>query len=88
MSWPAIAALLVLATAAISANLISLTIISKINARMPENRRKTFGFWERKVRSDFRRLYPDSNLVRLLDVSVVMMALSFYALVKFWVLAK
>jgi hypothetical protein len=87
MSWIAIAAFIVGTAAAISANLISFRMIGKINAQMPEQK-ISYVLWGGEVRSRFKRLYPESRLVLLLDLSVVVMILAFCALAKFWIFSK
>ena len=88
MSWPAVAAWFAGTIAAVSANFISLAMIGKINARVLEHERVSYVFWGWEVRSRFKRLFPDSKLILVLDASVILMIVSFCALVKLWVLAE
>jgi len=60
--------------------MVALAIIIKIKARIPGYRKDSFWFLDREVRSDYKRLYPISNLVRWLDISIAMMAMLFLAL--------
>jgi hypothetical protein len=85
VSWPAITAVCIGATAAVLANMISLVMIGKINERLPENRRISYLGWGTEVRKRFKQLYPENRLVLLLDSSVVLIVLCFVLLVRFWV---
>ncbi|HEX2762043.1 MAG TPA: hypothetical protein VHM27_16085 [Rhizomicrobium sp.] len=83
MSWPVIAAWFVGTIAAISANLISVNMIGKINDQSPQHKKISYVFWGGEVRSRFKQLFPESKLVLLLDACVVAVALSFCALMVF-----
>jgi len=85
VSWPVIPAVCAGATAAILANTISFVMIGKVNERSPESSKISYLWWGTDVRIRFKQLYPGNKLVFLLDCCVVVMALCFVLLVKFWV---
>jgi len=70
---------------AIFANFISFMMIGKINERVPGGERISYFWWGTEVRKKFKRLYPESKLTVLLDLCVILMALFFLLLVRFWV---
>ena len=85
MSWYAAIAFFVGSAAAVSANVISWRMIGMINTKVSETERISYVLWSGEVRPRFKRLFPNHRLAHLLDVSVVVMVLSFAALVRFWV---
>jgi len=60
-------------------------MIGKINERVPDNERVSYLWWGSEVRRKFKRLYPGNRLVVLLDSCIILLVLSFIALVKVWV---
>ena len=62
-------------------------MIGKINEQLPEGERISYFWWGANVRKRFKQLYPANKLVFLLDSAVVIMAISFVCLIKFWVFA-
>jgi hypothetical protein len=84
-SLPVLLAACLVASVAIMANMICFTMIGKINERLPESERVSYFWWGTQVRTKFKRLYPTSRLVLLLDSCVVMMIFCFIFLVRFWV---
>ena len=74
-----------MASAAVLANMISLTMIGKINERVPESERISYFWWGTEVRKRFKRLYPGNRLVFLLDSCVALMIVCFLFLIRFWV---
>ncbi len=85
ISLPVIVAGCLGASAAIIANLISFVMIGKVNERLPANERVSYLLWGSEVRTRFKQLYPGDKLVLLRDSCVVLMVLSFIALIPFWV---
>jgi hypothetical protein len=85
ISWPAIVAICIGATAAIGGNMISLIMIGKINSQVPENERISYMWWGGEVRRRYKQLFPNDRLVPLFDACLVLMFLSFIAVVRFWV---
>ena len=85
ISWPVIGAGCLGASAAFLANMISFTMIDRINARLPESERISYFRWGTEVRARFKQLYPGSRLVLLLDSCVAMMILCVIFLIRFWV---
>lgn len=86
ISWPVVVAVCLGASAAVCANMISLVMIGKINEHLPEGERMSYlggGGWN--VRGRFKRLYPESKLVLLHDLCVVLLVLCFLVLVRYWV---
>ena len=73
------------ASAAVLANMISFAMIGKVDERVPEGQRISYFWWGTEVRKRFKQLYPGNRLVFLLDSCVVMMALCFIFLIRFWV---
>lgn len=67
------------------ANMISFTMIGKINERVPENERISLIWWGTEVRTRFKQLYPGNRLVLLHDYCVVVMILCFILGARFWV---
>lgn len=80
ISLPDVIAGCVMGSFAVFANLISFAMVGKINERVPENERLSYLRWGTEVRRKFRQLYPGNRLVVLLDVCIVLMALSFIVL--------
>ena len=74
-----------MASVAIMAKMISFTMIGKINKRLAESERVSYLWWGTQVRTQFKRLYPASRLVLLLDSCVVVIIFWFIFLVRFWV---
>ena len=70
---------------AVLANTLSFIMIGKINERVPENERISYFWWGTEVRRRFKQLYPENRLVVLLDSCVVLMAVCFVFLIRFWV---
>jgi hypothetical protein len=85
ISLPVICAGCLMASLAVLANMISFTMIGKINERSPESERISYFWWGTQVRMRFKQLYPGSRLVLLLDSCVAMMILCFIFLIRFWV---
>ncbi len=83
--WPAIIAVSMGGAAAFSANIISMVMIRKINARLPSGERISYYWWGGEIRARFKRAFPNDKLVLLHDCCVVAMGLSFLALLRFWV---
>ena len=71
--------------AALAANIISIKMINRINARVPEAQRISQYRWGTEVRQRFKLLFPGDKLTRWLDMSVVAMVLCFLLVVRFWV---
>jgi hypothetical protein len=84
ISWPVIIAGCVGGSAAITANMISLIMIGKINEKLPESERMSYVGWGTDVRKRFKELYPGNKLTFFLDSCMVLMALSFAFLAIFW----
>ncbi|OLE85586.1 MAG: hypothetical protein AUG07_04290 [Acidobacteria bacterium 13_1_20CM_2_60_10] len=70
---------------AVLCNMLSFMMIGKINARVPENERVSYFWWGTEVRKRYKKLYPQSRLVFLLDLSLIFMVLCFLFLIRFWV---
>ena len=70
---------------AVLANTLSFIMIGKVNERVPENERISYFWWGTEVRRRFKQLYPESRLVFLRDLCVVLMAVCFVFLIRFWV---
>ena len=85
ISLPVIVAVCLLASAAFMANLISVVMIGKVNERVPANEKISYLIWGSEVRKRFKQLYPGDKLALLLDSCVVLMILSFMAVIRFWV---
>lgn len=85
MSWPVVFAGFVGASSAILANMVSLVMIGKINERVRDEERISYISWGTEVRRKFKQPYPASRLHVLLDSCVVLMALSFIVLGRYWV---
>lgn len=85
VSWPVIIAGCLAATAAVLANMISLVMIGRINALLPEAERISYLRWGSEVRKRFKQLFPGDGLVYLLDACVAVMFVSFLVLVRYWV---
>jgi len=71
--------------AAFAANYISLCMINRINAQVPERERISQYLWGTEVRQRFKQLFPGDKLTRWLDFSVIVMLLSFVLAVRFCV---
>jgi hypothetical protein len=67
-------------SAAVIANMTSFVMIGKINERAPEHERISYLRWGTEVRRRFKQLYPGNRLVVLLDACIVLMVLSFIAI--------
>jgi len=70
---------------AVFANMISFSMIGKINERVPENERISYFWWGTEVRKRFKELYPESRLTLLLDLCVILMVICFLVLLRVWV---
>jgi hypothetical protein len=62
---------------AISANLLSYFLIRGINEKVPQNERVSYLWWDSRIRSKYKELYPGSKLVFLLNLSAILMVASF-----------
>lgn len=85
ISWPVIVAGVLGGVSALAANLISFSMIEKLNDRLPEGQRISYFWWGTNVRKRFRQLYPENNRVLALDTCLVVMLVSFVVVVRFWV---
>jgi hypothetical protein len=85
ISLPVIVAGCLMASFAVLANLLYFVMTGKINERLAESDRISYFGGGTEVRRRFKRLYPGSRLVLLLDSCVVLMFLCFVFLVRFWV---
>jgi hypothetical protein len=74
---------------AISASMISLVKIGRINERVPESERFSYFRWRTKrseIRRKFKELYPESKLTLLLNLCVTLMVGC--CVIAVWVLAN
>lgn len=71
---------------ALSANLISVMMVDKINAGQSEGKQRSIFWWGTGLRKEFRQRYPSSRLVLIRDLCVGLMILCFAFEVKSWVL--
>lgn len=83
--WPGILAGCLGGAAALSANLICLTMIARMNQQLPASEQISSFWWGSEVRHRFKRMFPSSKLVFMLDACVVAMVLCFIATIRFWV---
>jgi hypothetical protein len=72
-------------SAAVSANMVSLIMVGKINERLPDDQRTSYLLWGTEVRQRFKQLYPGNRLLMALDCCVLLMIVSLIVVVKFWV---
>ena len=70
---------------ALFANILSFTMIGRINQRLPESERMSYFWWGTQVRRRYKKLYPGSRLVLLLDLCKILLVLCFPFLIWFWV---
>jgi len=70
---------------ALLANLISFTMIDKINELSPEEKRISYFWWGTEVRKRFKQLYPKNRLTFALDSCMALMLVSFVLIVRYWV---
>jgi hypothetical protein len=85
MSLFAVIALCCGTIAAIAANMLSLSMIGKINELASANEKISYLWWGGEVRSRFKKAYPNHRILFLQNICIAVMILSFIALVKFWV---
>jgi hypothetical protein len=71
--------------AAFAANLISISMINRINAYVPKPEPIDQYRWGSEVRQRFKQLFPGDKLIHWLDFSVIVMLLSFALVIRFWV---
>ena len=72
------------ASCAIAANLIAVSMVNKVNEKLPPSDQMSYMSWDWSIRRKFKGLYPNDNLVRYFDLCVVLVVIGFF-LVLFWV---
>ena len=68
-------------SAALIANMLSLTIVGQINQQLPESQRESYFWYDLRIRKRHHQLYPESKLVLFLDICIITVVLSFAAFV-------
>jgi hypothetical protein len=77
VSIPTLVAIAIGAGLAISGNLLAYVMIGQINQRSAENERLSYWGWDLRIRKKHRQLYPESRLVYLFDLCVILMVACF-----------
>lgn len=73
---------------AVFANVIALIMVGKVNEKASESDRVSYWAWDVSIRRKYKRLYPESKLVLVFDLSVILMLLCFPVLLWQWVFGK
>ncbi len=73
------------AGSAMGANLIAVSMINRINEKLPSSDQMSYMWWDWSVRRKFKNLYPDDNLVKYFDLCIVLTVIGFALVVPFWV---
>jgi len=69
---------------AISANMLILTIVGKINSKLPNDKQISYLWWRlAEVKEQYRRFYPEGRLVLLTYICGAVMVLCFFLMI--WV---
>jgi hypothetical protein len=72
---------------AFATNLISITMINRVNAQVPTDEHlPVYGSSIYKARRLFKKLFPDDRLPLWQNFYLIVMLLSFVLVIRFWVL--
>jgi len=66
---------------ALSANMIAWTIIGQINQKVPATERVDWNHWGTGIRTQHRKMYPESRFVLTMDICTALVVLTFGVLV-------
>jgi hypothetical protein len=86
--WPIVPIALVGGVSALIANLLSHSMIEKLNSALPEREHISYVWWGTEVRCRYKLRYGRDKLIVAQDACVVAMALCFLLSLKYWVFSQ
>src|SRR5579859_2936679 len=76
---------ILVAGSTLAANLIAVSMVNRINQKLPSSDQMSYISWDSSVRRKFNSLYPGDNLVRYYDLCFVLMVIGFLLVLRFCV---
>jgi hypothetical protein len=76
------------ASFAIFANMIALVIVGQINEKVSPDQKVSYLGWSSRIRKQHRQLYPESKLVLLFDICIILMFVCFFGFCWFLLSAR